>query len=443
MALNFNPFDKGKAAPTPKTKSKHSHYRVFDDPTKENTVHEQKTEETGPNLPEPSQQQTVEKTPSKTDYKQATNGSQADHKEVTEESENGSRTDHKQSTKKTKRTTQRTTQRITTRLQTDHKRTTNGDISTLVGHERHLLLFIFNECRAAGELVTAPLTLSRIKEELKVQSSSAAKTIIARLIGKTFLIRGKAKTGRGGWMSFHLEREIFQRLLIETDYKRTTNGSQTGYKETTKRATQRTTEPSSSSSSLRSISNEELLTTGALISAEMKDLDTAWEAIDSLPLTEIRFGRNQVVQIAREGKVTPDELQNSIYGFAFDLSENQKAKSMTGAPLNYFMGILRKGPYTPPANYEAPEDRQRRLYLEAKEQQLKRRQEIEARLETVKFEEWADMLSLEQRAGLVPPKDFAKPGSTAHTIQLREYFRENVWPQLKESSKISPANISS
>ena len=34
MALNFNPFEKDKAAPTPKTKSTHTHHRVFDDPTK-------------------------------------------------------------------------------------------------------------------------------------------------------------------------------------------------------------------------------------------------------------------------------------------------------------------------------------------------------------------------------------------------------------------------
>lgn len=130
--------------------------------------------------------------------------------------------------------------------------------------------------------------------------------------------------------------------------------------------------------------------------------------------------------------MTPEELQESIYAFAFDLVENQKGKTITGPPLNYFMGILRKGPYAAPANYENPEDRQRRLYLEAKEQQRKRRQEMEARLETVEFEEWAGRLSLEQRTELVPPKDFSKPGSTAHNYQLREYFRENVWPELRE-----------
>ena len=94
------------------------------------------------------------------------------------------------------------------------------------------------------------------------------------------------------------------------------------------------------------------------------ELDARWQAIDSSPITELRFGRSQIAQIAHSGRVSPEQLQDSIYAFAYDLSENQKAKSISGAPLNYFMGILRKGPYVPPANYESPEERQQRLYLE-------------------------------------------------------------------------------
>ena len=133
--------------------------------------------------------------------------------------------------------------------------------------------------------------------------------------------------------------------------------------------------------------------------------------------------------------MTPEELQESIYAFAFDLTENQKSKVINGSALNYFMGILRRGPYAAPANYESPEVRQRRLYLEAKEQQHKKRQELDEREEAVEFAEWAEKLSLEQRAALVPPKDFAKPGGTAHSYQLREYFRENVWPKLRKSEE--------
>jgi hypothetical protein len=141
-----------------------------------------------------------------------------------------------------------------------------------------------------------------------------------------------------------------------------------------------------------------------------------------------------VAQIAREGKFTPDELQDSIYAFAFDLAENGKAKTITGVPLNYFMGILRRGPYAAPSNYESPDVRQKRLYLESKEQQRKKCQDLAERLETIEFEEWLENLSLEQRAQLVPPKEFAKPGGTAHNYQMREYFREQVWPERREKA---------
>lgn len=428
MALNFNPFEKDKAAPTPKTKTKnkHSHYRVFDDPTEQSASSREK--ETQPSSDSVPLTLDEKNTSQERDYKEATNGLQTDYKEVTDISYNGLQTDHKQTTGKTKRTTQRTTQRITTRLQTDHKRTTNDDISTLVGHERHLLFFIFNECRVTGELTTVPLTLSRIKEELKTQASSTAKTIIARLIGKRFIARGRAKTGRGGWMTFRLEREIFQRLLLETGYKRATNGSQTDDKEATKRATQRTTEPSSSSS--KDLDLNKL--TNTRDSEVSSDLPAKWAEIDTDPLNAIRFGRHQLAQLTRVGALTVEQVQESINAFAFDLEVNEKGKEINGHALNYFMGILRKGPYAPPANYEPPEVRQMRIYLEAKERERKTREELESRLEIVEFDEWVTILSAEDRSRFVPPTDFAKPGSQGHNVQLKQYFRENVWPEKRD-----------
>jgi len=96
------------------------------------------------------------------------------------------------------------------------------------------------------------------------------------------------------------------------------------------------------------------------------------------------------------------------------------------------MGILRKGPYAPSANFEPPEIRQMRLYLEAKEREQKIREDLESRLETVEFDEWTAALTFEERTRLVPVTDFAKPGSQGHNAQLKEYFRENVWPERRE-----------
>ena len=159
------------------------------------------------------------------------------------------------------------------------------------------------------------------------------------------------------------------------------------------------------------------------------DLPTEWNEIDPSPLGAIRFGRHHLAQLVRVGNLTADQVQESINAFAFDLEVNGKGREINGHALNYFMGILRKGPYAPSANYEPPEVRQMRLYLDAKDRERKVREELESRLETAEFDSWAANLSVEDRSRFVPPTDFAKPGSPGHNVQLKQYFRENVWPE--------------
>jgi predicted transcriptional regulator len=416
VALSLNDLKKGKAGKTSSSSTNAETRRMvrpWEDPTKE---------------PQTSLEQQVTNG-EQTGDKRGTNGEQTGDKEVMI----ARRTEEKQ-------VTERVTSKRVNREQTDYKQVTKSGFEQLRGHESRLLQLIFAECQANGELLTPPLTLDRIAESLGSRKETA-KTVIVRLTKKGLVKRENSATGRGGFTRFRLEKTLYQELLIrETGNKRVTNREQTGNKRDTQRVTEQVTEPSSSSSSLRSTNIQKLLTTGDLTSSE-STLDTPWQEIDYSDLTELRFGRNQLVQIVRDRRLTPEQLQDSIYAFAFDLSENQKAKHISGAPLNYFMGILRKGPYAPPANYESPEARQLRLYLEVKEQQQKRQHEIEARLETVEFEEWAEKLSLDKRDELVPPKDYAKSGGTAHTMQLREYFRENVWPLLKQKLQQSGTSI--
>jgi len=331
-----------------------------------------------------------------------------------------------------KASTQPRTHHRTKSEQTQNKVRASDNFLSLVGLQKRIVLFVYDLCRAKGERTTGSVSLEQLAIACET-TPGAAQVTTRRLMQKRLLRRATYKDGRGGWTNYELPEEVYGDLFqLESQNKLVTNAEQSQNKVPSQPRTQPRTNASSSSSSFRS-TNKELLTTGNQ-ALNGTDLDTSWQAVDCSPLMEIRFGRPQVSQLARDGRLTPEELQESIYAFAFDLSENQKMKSISGVPLNYFMGILRKGPYAPPANYEEPEDRHRRLYLEAKEQQRKRRQEVETRLETVEFEEWAEGLSLEKRAELVPPKDFAKPGSTAHTVQLREYFRENVWPGVREKT---------
>ena len=153
-------------------------------------------------------------------------------------------------------------------------------------------------------------------------------------------------------------------------------------------------------------------------------LSENWNKVEFSQIESIGFREAHVKQIALMGLLTPDTLQESINAFVFDLEVNQKTGAINGSALNFFMGILRKGPYVPPDNYEPPQARQMREYLEAREQQQKKRQEMEARLEKVEFEEWETKLSIEEKVRLVPPLEFAKPGGQGYQVQLKQYFRE-------------------
>lgn len=310
----------------------------------------------------------------------------------------------------------------------------NWSVDSLSGKEADLIQMLFNRCKNAGSRQTEKLSSHILSEALKV-STRRLRNLVERLAAKNLLIVSSSKRGNGSWRQFTLPNAVYQDMALNhIDSNSTAERQRLTSNKTADWTATKTAERSSSSSSLRSI-DLETTTTGETTSAEPEELNAQWQSIDCSPLAEFRFGRAQIAQIAQSGRVTPEELQESIYAFAFDLSENQKAKNISGAPLNYFMGILRKGPYTPPANYEPPEIRQRRLYLENKEEQRKKRLELDERLEAVEFEEWLEKQPLEQRALLVPPKDFTKPGGTAHNYQLREYFRENVWPVLRERLK--------
>jgi len=305
----------------------------------------------------------------------------------------------------------------------------NSSVSSIDGLQREILLLIFEYCKRAREKQTPPIAVEHISESCRT-TYHAARKAIQRLEQKGMLKRAAFKVGRSGWTKYEVPEVAYQELLQnETEAKLRPIRGRTEDKP----GTELRPEPRPSLSSSSSYKDLDLKTTTTAANEEVsKELAGKWEQIDCSPLNELRFGRPQIAQIAHAGRITVDELQDSIFAFAFDLSENQKGRSISGSPLNYFMGILRKGPYAAPANFESPEIRQRRLYLEAKEQQQKKLLEIESRLQAVEFEGWTAKLSLEEKAQLVPLTDFAKPGSPGYTVQLKEYFRENVWPQFYE-----------
>jgi hypothetical protein len=430
VALSLNDLKKGKAGKKPPTSSANLAFarrmvRPWEDPT-----HDQpplRNETLGPESGEETEK--------------ATNRQQIGNKSETEKATNRQQIGNKSETiprhyqpAKTeidnKPAAQPATHSTTNRQQIGNKSTTQVSFSTLVGVQRQLVLLLYEFCKSARGKTTQALTLEYLSSFVKT-SESCIKVSLQRLEAKGVVRRAAFKVGRGGWSRYELPDAVFQELLHdETGNKPTTKWQQTDNKLTAQPATQPATTPSSSSSSSLDL-NKLTNTTNSEVFGR---LPAGWGEIDISPLAAIRFGRHQLAQLVRVGTLSIDQVQESIHAFAFDLQVNEKGKEINGAALNYFMGILRKGPYAPPANYEPPEIRQMRLYLEAKEREEKALEELDLRLETVEFNSWVANLSAEERLKLVPSLDFAKPGSQGHTVQLKQYFREHLWPALKEKA---------
>ena len=146
--------------------------------------------------------------------------------------------------------TQLRTEPRTNLEQTQNKVGTKATLSSIVGLQRRIVVFVFEETKSSREKVTAPISIQNLAESCKT-TSMAAQVTIRRLEKKGVLLRGEYKNGRGGWTRYELPNDLFQELLQqETQNKLRTNLEQSWNKLRSQPRTELRTSPSSSSSIL-------------------------------------------------------------------------------------------------------------------------------------------------------------------------------------------------
>jgi predicted transcriptional regulator len=315
--------------------------------------------------------------------------------------------------------------------QSEAKVEPNPSISTLVGLQRDILLNIYNSCREEGSKCSAPISIENLAN-VSNTTASAARKAIQRIEQKGYITRAQYKDGRGGWTRYKVLDSVYNALLLdETRAKVEPKLSQTRAK--VEPELEPKLRPSvSSSSSFIDLEKFKTTTTSEseTFDNSVNQLDPVWSAIDTSPLFEIGFTKAHLIQLARHGKISAEEVQDSIHFFAFDLVRNGKARELKGPPLNFFMGILRKGlPYAPPENFESPEAEARRKYLEGKRRIEEQRLAEEQELKALAFATWRRSLTDVQARDLIPESLRNVP--QAFQASLRVYFDEHVYQTLE------------
>ena len=216
-----------------------------------------------------------------------TNSTQSEHREVIKNTYQ-TQTQHKVDTKLN-------TQETQSRHKVDTNLTQTTHISNLIGVQRSILLFIFEECKKARSHITEPLSIVHIASSLEIAPGSI-KTSIARLCEKHFIKINSFKNGRGGWSVYEIPDNIYKELLqMETQHKLHTNLTQSRHKVDTKLNTQPNTNVSSSSS----------LNINKTTTTELSD---EWN-FDISQYARFGFTSSQLKQIASLGVVSATDVE--------------------------------------------------------------------------------------------------------------------------------------
>ena len=308
-----------------------------------------------------------------------------------------------------------------------HQNNTKSNFFSLTGLQKKIAIIIYNLCQLARNKNTEAVSISQLSNQCH-STVGSIKTAIHRLINKRVLIRETFKNGRAGWTTYSIPNDIYQEMLsLDTQHKLVSNQYQTDTKVVSEVI------PITNSSSSSNIYNK--TTTDDLKNLKEPQLSTEWQNIDLEPLALIGFTVIHLSQIASQNTLQPKAVQDSIYAFAFDLQKNNKAKTIKGDPLNFFMGILRNGRvYTFPSNYESPQDKAMRIYHKQLRDLTQKRESLEKETINLSFQEWFSSLTHEQKKEFLP-QTFRNNARIENNKILeggaRDHFEKEIWPNKK------------
>jgi len=276
----------------------------------------------------------------------------------------------------------------------------------LEGKEWSLTSYLIDLLLNTSSLKTRDISSGELSRILSV-SPNRLRNLISRLTKKNIVKVISFNKGRDGTRTFEFIKETYDQLIEMKD----------------------------KDSSIPRVKHE--------VVEEQVKIFTPKFSFNLEPLSNIGLTPNHIKQILNQAKITPEEIQDSINHFAFDLEHNDKAKTFKLSPLDVFIGMMRKGNYyNAPSNYESQKARNMRLSLEAKTKRQQAEKELEDRLKEIEWKEWSEGLTedalMEFYVEQTPmasgiPERIQKTLKRKNALaNAREYFEGEVWLQRKK-----------
>lgn len=276
-----------------------------------------------------------------------------------------------------------------------------NSIFQIYGQERKLLLLILEKCDYSGERITDKVSTDEINNFLGCNANTS-KQVIWTLCQKDIIKIVMMRKGRKSWRRFEVDDEIYQQLVKENKYRFLLKIARD-----------------------RSWPVKDNQKEDGPVEGYSNDMKDEWSKIQ-IPhnLKNFNFGQHLIKQVRDRNYLNPQEFQDSLDAFAFDIAENDLIKTnKVNDPLRYFMGIItKKSQYAPSGNYISDESKaisenKKRFEI------LKKAREEEERLNLeLAAEEWLMKLTEQEKKNIAPENDFFRIGSPFHTEILINHF---------------------
>ncbi len=92
-------------------------------------------------------------------------------------------------------------------------------------------------------------------------------------------------------------------------------------------------------------------------------------------------------------------------------------------------------PYIASANYEDPQTRTMRLYLERKKTEQKRKEDLEQEIFLLAYKDWESTLTEEEVNKIIPEPRYREVGGMFRQSSLELHFRKTQWAVIQDEIK--------
>jgi hypothetical protein len=176
--------------------------------------------------------------------------------------------------------------------------------------------------------------------------------------------------------------------------------------------------------------------------------------VDFSQLSSWNISSSSLDQIERNGwiNIKPDQLEDFIERYVRYFTEEQfkERRSNVQNPKKIFfnaMKVISEGKPDPLSDIKTQFELIEELSFQNKLKAMEiRRKEFEANEKQMdqyrdsEFEHWVQGLADEEKVQFALPSKMAELGSGRHKLLLKDYFTQNVWPEIKQNVLMAPRN---